>query len=287
MKLILAGMSPQESAAMGLLVGKTLPGWHCAHAHSLAELAQPSCDLYVLDLPGLGMPRYNPDLAASLLQALAGVPAILTTTLHDRSWSELESVKAAIQSLTFMRKPYKAQDMRLALEQQASQILQRQRAAHSAPSAAYVVQANPARNVISVQFAEPAAPPVLEPGELSAQQYQARVQALGADQPTLFLHKLADGLATDKTFEIRFTLQYAMVVCPEEHWVATNIPMGVIERLVASDGLASVVHLRSLGSEAGLQMAQRLGMTIEPLESFLWELLKPLAPNVQVAGSGT
>lgn len=280
MKMLTVGMNAQEAAAMDFLATKALPGWHSESVISLAEVPCTGVQLCVLDLPGLGMPRYSPALAEKVMQALKDLPTILITMLHDQSWSAFERVKPSNQSLIFIRKPYKAQDMRSALEQQAERLLTTETGTPSTASLGSARQLDQSIDTDPIRSAKVATViehPVLEPDERSVQEFLANINLLARDVPTLFLRKLEEALSSGETSEFRFTLQHSMLVCPEEGWVATNTPMGVIQRLVASDGLASVVRSRRLSSNAGFHTAKRLNMRIEPLQTFLWELIEPIS----------
>jgi hypothetical protein len=92
---------------------------------------------------------------------------------------------------------------------------------------------------------------------------------------------LADSLDDGRPFELRVTVNNAVIVDPVERWAASNTPILVMERLCRSDALASVVSFRVIDDEDPLVRAQRLGMAVQPLESFLWDVAHGvLSPKV-------
>lgn len=272
MKIVTVGMRPQEAAALDLLVGKTMTGWTCQSLAALPDLAHASPDRCVLDLPGLGMHRFSTPAATQLLQALAGVPAILLTSQHDHSWSAVDDCKPGTQTLALVRKPTSAQTMRAALEHIVTATARVQ--APALQAAPVTAAPGPAEMPRPVAHDEPP-----DAGEIDPAAFASRVEHMDATTPTLFLRKLAEALASNTPFEVRLTLQHCLLVCPQEHWMASNTPMAVIHRLARSDALAAAAHIHSVHSDAGVLLAKHANMSIQPLDTFLWDLLHPNEPG--------
>ena len=71
MNMTLAGLTTREEVAMGMLVGKTLPGWKCAAVPAGRGVSLPPSDLYVVDLAGRGLARWTETAQSELLKALS------------------------------------------------------------------------------------------------------------------------------------------------------------------------------------------------------------------------
>jgi hypothetical protein len=257
MKIVVVGMSNQDAAAFSMLVAKVLPGWKTARLSALSELVLTAGQVAVVDLPSLGLHRHSEAHADTVLQAFAGASAILLTTRHDQSWSDWITYASAIDSIYLLQKPYRAIDMQLALERQTAK-------------------------KVPAPVAEPLLPAKLlvpEEGQLSVKEFQVAVVQRDLSAPSFFLRTVAGALKSGQSFEIRLTMQHCIVVCADERWIATNTPAPVIQRLIHSDGLASVAKVSSIESAAGMRLARRLNMEFQPTDIFLWELLNPTTPK--------
>lgn len=85
MNVALACMTTREEVALGMLVGKLLPGWQCLPATNGPRALLPPADLYVVDLAGRGMARWTEASQAELLKVLGGVPAVLVVPAFDQT----------------------------------------------------------------------------------------------------------------------------------------------------------------------------------------------------------
>jgi hypothetical protein len=262
-------MRSQEAAAMEVLVGKTLTGWNCLNLASLADLAHTQPGICVVDLPGLGLHRTSETAAAALQQALANQAAIVLYRSQEGGWSEPDSGDASASCQRWVPKPVSASVMRDALEWAVK---------NGIPKPVVKVAPEPAA-------APPAAPATTEPAEhneLTAEEFAAQLARLESGRPTLFLRKLAEALESQGSFEIRLTLQNCLLVCPQEHWIASNTPMAVVHRLAASDALAAVAQIYPIEGDAGRLLSRHSNMAIQPLDTFLWHLLNPTSPGPAV-----
>jgi hypothetical protein len=259
MKIVVAGMDKQKAAALAVLVAKIQPGWHSECVDGLADLGLVNGALGLLDLPGLGLHRHTEAHAQTVLHALAGNPAVLLTTLHDQTWATWLANAPAVDQLYLLRTPFKAVDMRQALERQAAF-----QPSHRAPAPLPSPTAKAKKS---------------DDGQLSLDEFVAALGQRDANVSSLFLQTLAQALKSGQSFEIRLTPQHCIVACAELHWIATNTPASVIQRLVQSDGLASVAQVRPIDSAAALHLARLLNMAFQPTDIFLWELLYPPTTN--------
>lgn len=128
---------------------------------------------------------------------------------------------------------------------------------------------------------EASRPDAVDGGEFTAAQLRQCLEALPEPDRPRFLNMLAQALDDGRPFELRVTVNNAVILDPVERWAASNTPLLVMERLCRSDVLASVVSIRVIDDEDPLVRAQRLGMAVQPLESFLWDVAHGvLSPKV-------
>lgn len=311
MNVALAGLAPREAAALGLYVSRAMRGWNCVQVQPNKGQALPAADLYVLDLAGSGLARWSEAAEAELRQMLAQRPAVLVAPAFDQSWSAMLPPGKPAPALALLNKPYGSEDMRAAMQQVARAVpadvggaatsrLNPLRTAASAaktpppmpvrPSpvaapAAYAQGANTTERpavaggvtVITTGLGAPLAvtgtpAPADEGGSLSMAAFHARVSRAAPDTVRVFVRRLADSLAQGQAVEVRFTVNNALILDPVERWVASNTPRLVVERVCRSDAMASALSWRVLDDEPGLVRAHRLGMAVQPLEPFLWEV---------------
>lgn len=266
MKVVLCAMAERDGAALSVLIRKEFSGWTCEiqAAHTPWQLA--AADAYVLDMTGMGAARCTESLAAEVLNATGMRAALLVTLANDTSWSECALFRTREAHVQVIRKPYGAEAMRTALRAlfrkqppaavEGAADAPRRRATDKPPSL-HNVAALPAADEIST---------------FTVGEFQQWVAGFPADARRLFFRKLAPALGGGRPFEICLTLQHSVVVFPDENWVATNTPMAVILRLCKSDALASVATIRAVDAETVMKRVSGLGMNIEPLEPFLWNL---------------
>lgn len=280
MKLSLVGMTDRDAAALSLLAGQEFPGCVCQATPRPEPFSLAASDLFVIDLLGVGLARYSDSVAQSVLQALAGAPAVLLTLAKDTHWANSEILKTSGARVVVVPKPYGAQVMRQALKHALllpaarpevvapDKVVEDVRAAPQAAPVAPKRRASDSHVVPDVKVL----PLHDEVNTLSIAEFRHWVGQAGAGTPLAFLRKLSQALGGARPFEICLTLQHSVIVNPAEQWVATNTPMTVILRLCKSDVLASVANIRALDTQGLLKRVGSLGMEIEPLELFLWNL---------------
>ena len=286
MNVVLAGLTAREETALMMLVGKTLPGFECGAVSAGRQVPLPPANLYVLDLAGRGLARWTQEAQESLLQSLNGAPAVLVAPAFDETWLALDASGMKSQSLVMLRKPYGIEDMRAALLKtapvtpvRAAPVVPRMLARVRAPAA----PAAPAVRFITapVAIAEAPAPiaeapppaAIVEIAPLSVAEFQTRLGALSASEPKLFLHKLADALALRQPFEVRVTFLNRLIFSPDAQWAASNTALSVLQGLCQSDDLAADMSIDTLDGTDALARAQRLDMSVQPLDSFLGTLM--------------
>lgn len=282
MNMALAGLTAREEVAMGMLVGKSLPGWQCSAVPAGPEVSLPPADLYVVDLAGRGLARWTEAAQSELFKALDGAPAVLIVPAFDQTWSALDAERIKSQPLVLLHKPYGTEDMRAALKQAAAG-----HATRRAPAALLVAPPAPVRMripaplvpsviaspLIAAKASLPIAAMALEKdGGMTANEFQARLSALPESEPQLFLRKLAEALALRHPFEVRVSFVNRLIFDPADQWVASNTPMSALERLCQSDALASAIEIDAIDDKGAMGRAQRLGISMQPLEPFLWDL---------------
>ena len=283
MNMTLAGLTTREEVAMGMLVGKTLPGWKCGAVPAGRGVSLPPSDLYVVDLAGRGLARWTETAQSELLKALSGSPAVLVVPAFDQSWSALDERQTESQPLVLLHKPYGTEDMRAALKRAAAV-----RASRAVPTPVVLPLKPPAPAkkrtpvaqaarvpAVPAVFASPSVPsPVaaLEAGAaMTAGQFQAWLGALPEAESPLFLRKLGKALALQQAFEVRVSFVNRLICDPAGQWLASNTSASVLAQLCRSDDLASAVEIDSIDGDA-LERAQRLGLSSGPLAPFLWQL---------------
>ena len=289
MNVALAGLTAREETALVMLIGKTLPDFHCDTVSPERQAPLPLATLYVLDLAGRGWARWTQEAQDDLLRSLNGAPAVLVAPAFDETWTALEGSQIQGQSLVMLHKPYGINDMRAALLKAAPQ--KPPRAARLAPittvrkAAAPNVEATQvtdASEIVTPALTTPARqpetpssaePPVVVIAPLSFTEFQARVNALPNSEPKLFLRQLVQALAKRQPFEVRVTLINRLIFNPEVQWAASNIAQPVLETLCQSDSLAEAMSIDPIEGRDALGRAERLGMRIHPLANFLGTLM--------------
>ena len=287
MRLLVAGLSTREEAALGFFLDRSFKNWTWQSAVPDAQAVRPQVDLMVIDMAAFGWAHWSEAAEAQLLAWLQGTPAVLLISTHDRSWSVLQDRPASALRV-WLGKPYGTQAMREALDQAAAG--QTAQAAQAAPAILSVMPPVVAPVLVPVRPAPapaklvPAAPrpakvlpatveaPSEAPG-LSIAAFQARLAVQPENTPHVFLRSLSDMLKQPLAFEARFTVQNSLIIHPSNDWMATNTPLQVIYRLCESDAMASAVTVRTLDDTQAEERAQRLGMPPQDLEAFLWNLV--------------
>jgi hypothetical protein len=283
MRLLMAGLSTREEAALGFFLDRSFKSWTWQSVAPDVQAPRPPADVLVLDMAAFGWAHWSEAAEAQLLAWLQGTPAVLLISTHDRSWSVLQE-RPASASRVWLGKPYGTQTMREALDQAATAV----RTAPAVPAAPKVVrpvavesapapvQARPAPTLAKAEpakVAPPKAEPASEPPGLTAAGFQARLTSLPDQTPHAFLQVLSEMLSQPDAFEARFTVQNSLIIHPANGWFATNTPLQVIYRLCESDAMASAVTVRTLDDAQAEERAQRLGMPPQDLDVFLWNLV--------------
>lgn len=267
MNVALAGLTAREELALEMLVGRSLPGWQCSTVPAGRNLSLPPADLYVVDLAGRGRARWTDAAQDELLQALGGAPAVLVAPAFDQTWTALDAKRMASQPLVLLHKPYGIEEMRAALKQAA--------AGRASRSAAVAFSSAPSAPALAASTPEPVpAASSVANGEMSASEFQARLDALPASEPQLFLRQLAEALALRQPFEVRVNFLNRLIVHPDEQWVASNTPVSVQQGLCRSDSRASATAIDAIDGMDAMARAQRLDMPLQPLDAFLGSLMQ-------------
>ena len=296
MNIALAGLTAREEVALGMLVGKTLPGWQCMPAADGPRAPLPLADLYVVDLAGRGMSRWTEASQVALLSSLGGAPAVLVAPAFDQTWSALETHRIQGEPLVLLHKPYGVEAMRAALQQAASGLalpappralpamkpappdrarLPKAHAVSGPPFSVAPIQTLPPAMALPVPAAMPTeVAPALVEHKLGCSEFQARMGPLSGKP--LFLRKLAESLAQQHPFELRVSFIHRMIFHPREQWVASNAPMPVLEKLCQDDQLALSVEIDPIDDQDAPARALRLDIPPQPLEVLLWTLAHDL-----------
>lgn len=285
LNMTLAGLTTREEVAMGMLIGKTLPGWQCGSVAAGRGVSLPPSDLYVVDLAGRGLARWTETAQAELLKALGGAPAVLVVPAFDQSWSVLNACQTESQPLVLLHKPYGTEGMRAAL-QRAAAGRARRAAPVPVPVALPLRPSAPAQQRAPVAMARriPAAPAVVAipsaarptaavkvGGSMTTEQFQAWLDLLPESQAPLFLRNLGQALAQRRSFEVRLSFVNRLICDPAGQWVAGNTQASALDRLCQNDSLAAAVEMDAIDGDA-LERAQRLDLASRPLAPFLWQL---------------
>jgi hypothetical protein len=307
MNVLVAGLSQRDEAAFGFFMSRSMKGWSWESTPAGRGTVLPKADLLVADLVSLGLAQWSAAAEAELLRVLQGSTAVLLLPSHDRTWASMDADTVKRHALVWLAKPYGTDDMRKALETAAAA---RRVAApahphapvpsqvHLVPTAApavvgrapalaplSVVKANPPAGGMPAGMARPlvsAPAPSVAPAitadsmdevpGLSVAALQARLATLPETGRHVFLRKLSAMLAMGRPFEARFTVQNSVIFHPSDGWVASNTPMLVVERVGLSDALAAAVIVREIDGAQAEERAQRLGMPMQELDTFLWRL---------------
>ena len=280
MNVALAGLTAREETALTMLVGKALPHFQCASVPTGRQVPLPPADLYVLDLTGRGLARWTQEAEERLLTSLNGAPAVLVVPAFDQTWQALDASRMKSQPLIMLHKPYGIEDMRAALVKAAPQKPAREaRIAPAVPARAPTPVA-PASTAVPVLVAPIAAPEPqssavapIEITPLSVAEFQARVEAIPASEPKLFLCKLGEALMLRQSFEVRVTFVNRLIFNPDAQWAASNTALPLLRALCQGDALAANISIDDIDGNDALARAGRLDMPVQPLESLLGELM--------------
>jgi len=260
MKLAVLGLSEREEFIFDLFLKRHLNDWQWVRGHT-NDPRREKPDMVIVDLAALGWGQYSPQAHQQLKHTLADLHALLLVSANDRTWSEI-TTGAEQNHWGWLAKPYNAESMRDALLRSAASVSQHRKMAA-------LPQTDPTTHQPTLLNAliEPPAPMVLTVTELAAKlAHLARTQCV-------LLHSLSHELAKGLPFELRFTVQNSLIVHPQDAWVATNTPMQVIHRVSNSDTLAASLSCRAIESNQAQERAQRLGMTFQELDVFLYDIV--------------
>ena len=297
MNIALAGLTAREEVALGMLVGKALPGWQCLPSTDGPKAPLPPADLYVVDLAGRGMVRWTEAAQRGLLDSLRGAPAVLVAAAFDETWSTLDAHPIQGQSLVLLHKPYGVEAMRAALQKAAagrpvpapSIALKAKKPAASGaarlseirrvsrpslPTASARTLPSAMAQPVSSAMPAKAEPPLVE-STLACSEFQAQMAPLSG-QP-LFLRRLAESLTQQQPFELRISFVNRMIFHPAEQWAASNTPAPVLQQLCDDDALALGVEIDAINTQDARVRAARLGISAQPLQVLLWKLAHDFA----------
>lgn len=140
MKLVMTvGMSEREEAVFGIFLERSLLEWSWKGTSSRRGQPLPQADCYVVDLVGFGLARWSPAAEVEILGLLRGNPAVLVTGASDRTWDAVSAAAREQHALVLLPKPYRADEMRWALEK-----VMKQAPKPAAPHPTLAVQPAPA-----------------------------------------------------------------------------------------------------------------------------------------------
>lgn len=279
--MLLVGMSPRDSAALGVLVGFALKGWECEATAPQRGRALPAADLYVVDLQAIGLGSWSVAAEAQLLQLLSGRSAVLLcgAGTGEAGWRQVQAGHQSTQVLVHLAKPYSSEAMRQALK---DAVTPRRTAAMGRPPVMAVRPVAPAAAQASARpapVADRAGAPTMPTAPVARAACTinpAGIDALWGAFPQLARHavlvRVVDALASGTPQELRLSMQHSVVLHPREGWAASNASMAVLERACRHDELAAVLSLRELSDEQAADRVQRIGAQRKALDPFLWAL---------------
>lgn len=277
----LIALPAREEAALRFYMGRNMKGWSVESMGSALGTEMPPADVYVVDLAGAGLQRNSEPSLRALTELVSQSPAVLLAPAFDTSWSSPDTPWARDSSVTVLNKPLRSEELRVALERVSRKPRSPSsvRIAPSQPSAP--PEAAPVKAVsASVRLVAATPGPIGNGPVLPAQAARAdggsnldtmrlRLQNIAPEKRPRFLDTLVTALSDHAAVELRLTVNNVVIVDVTDRWVASNTPLAVVERLCASNALASVVSVRALDDEDPLGRAHRLGLPVEPLEPFL------------------
>lgn len=296
MQVALMDLPERDAFALSLLIEKMRPTWRCQAARAGS---MPAADVLVLDLARQGWPA-NVDEASvdERLDALLGerIAVLLTPPLPERPQArEVASRQAARwaeRGWTVLSRPFRAQQMREALEQAERHVGARAGRHPVTPGAAagpgMSAMAEPPITSFSTTLfgqvlhsatAVPAAhalpPPEVGEGSLSLAGFLACAGSSPHESCLSFLQKLGSHLDAGQPVEMHLTMINGLIFHPAENWAASNMPLSVLRMVCKSRSL--VAHIKLNGIDARINPADRAiqrGMRIYPLEEMLYTLAR-------------
>lgn len=290
MNMALVGMAPRETAALTIFMGVGMKGWACKPVHMQAGVALPAADMYVLDLPGIGLAKWSVRAEGDLRNLLAGRNALLLAPAHSSWEGKLTSNER--QKFAILNKPYNTQALRDALALCAPELGNEPAAPCpiAAPAAPAAARVSSGQGLLQPSVVRPFKPLQPRPAlaSLPAKPRPAAVRrvadgstyesllALRVLFPALNTHVLLRSLlnlmASDTPQELRLSVHHAIVMHPKQGWVVHNVTPEVLERLARDDNAASSMSARTLEGAEVLQRVSRLGVSSGSLDTFLWHM---------------
>ncbi len=293
MKLLLSGFLPRDEMAFDLFLKRFLPTWRWHGQPAKRDHALLAADILVIDLAAHGWSQCSETTVEKLAYAVGSSVAVLLTPPHDTSWQA--ALAQHRRNWVWLGKPYNAEAMRSALSQagelvkaqqmpvsQVKPVVSRKSAIPIAetPAAPELQPKQPQPGaVVSAQAVDRTQKPVVSAVEqgMNTDELALRLAQCPADR-RLLLRKLLAGLQAKVPFEVRFTMQHYLVIHPLDDWVASNTPLPVVQRVAASDALATSVSVRALGLDLVEDRLHQLGAVPQDLGEFLLQLATSTFP---------
>jgi hypothetical protein len=310
MNILIAGLSRGSAIAVELIAGSVWPDPTFVRVErrvstSLSEQSPEAidCDVCMVDVLGLGLSRWSPSREAELNDYLLGRPTIVLVPpgagggwldasgrTADKTAIRLQhpvSANTLKESLTQLRENLKSLEKRALVphrdvfldpdadtgEQLRSDKADRGKGRYGAPVAPNERMTEvPVDRVASTQSPASA---------LGLKRVENGVAALLAACPEIekndYLKLVLTCLALDKPSELRLSPQSAVVFCPADNWVASNISVIIHKRMSQHPLMVQLAEATELSKEAAIDQAARLfdGGTdkIRPLDTTVWRLV--------------
>ena len=282
MKVVLAGMNERDAAALSILVGVAMKGWSCDTVSHVRGRPLPPADLYVLDLPALGLARWSVAAEADLLQLLQGRSAVVLRPTAEENWTQVHTGAQSSQMLAWLTKPYSSDAMRNALQ-----------TACAAPRRSQKMVASTSRPDIPARALRPAPmAPQTRPADgrhpgaparadtvpprgscaLTATDIAALHTAFPQLQSHALLARMVQALGSGHAQELHLSLRHSILLHPGEGWVASNAGMPLISSVCQNNEMANAFALRELSDVQAQHRLQHLQLVPQALDPFLWSL---------------
>ena len=254
MKITLAGLQAREAAALKIFIHVAMKGWVTETAALHPGLALPVADFYIIDLAGGGLAQWSVKAEADLLTLLGGRSALLLTAPNNKSWHD-RAHGSGQQRLVCLAKPYSGEMMRAALANLVS-------SKPSTPARASAPEVSAFEQVLL-----PVVPAVPMVPWASLQSLRTMFPDL---QKYLLLSRLLDLLTAGRPCELRLSLHHALVMHPEQGWVAHNAEPDMLAWWAQHGSTVASMSVRELASAEAVQRVTRSGSVRTSLDTFMW-----------------
>ena len=314
-KILLAGLTEREAAAVQMLVESTWRDCSCVILPRLADFQMPvqsaqaqACSGVVVNLLGVGLLRYSEQAQSKLAQLLDGRSAVLLLHSGDPTWGSLPWPAQPGQMVLCLTPPCSSEALRNAIRQagllnavpglrlSAQQKLSPSsnpnpnpnlNSAHATASLDAAHSSSTARPQLGATLAPQTSGAYLHMGNGALTQLERAVPVL---QSCEWLKLIQRSLAVGR--QSRFQIGPTVFVMDmRAGWLATLLPVSALQKMLQTPQLLGSVQLQALDEfellpAAGQDFGVKLPKAQKALDSLVWELSSEALKSVHLGLDG-